>query len=154
MGYDGSDNKNEEINQKKEKENYAMVSEDERKFLLDLEKTLNLPYISTLNVLKEDAVGYIAKDGHIIGLGIKRAGLKHIPPSIQNLEHLRILDLRNNKISGLPSNFKSLGSLEILHLQGNDFSYFPQEMRSLSRLKYLDFSHNKLREVPDFVSSY
>lgn len=88
-----------------------------------------------------------SSDGqHVVGVRLPGVGLiGEVPPNtLGNLNDLRILSLRSNRLSGnLPSDVLSLPSLNYLFLQNNNFS--GDIPTSLSpRLSVLDLSFNSL----------
>ncbi|KAG7940941.1 hypothetical protein I3843_16G012300 [Carya illinoinensis] len=63
--------------------------------------------------------------------------LKSLPPSIQILENLRMLNLESCRLGDV-SAIGTLGKLEILGFCNSDIKELPHEIRNLSQLKLLD----------------
>ncbi|XP_018627886.2 receptor-like protein EIX2 [Nicotiana tomentosiformis] len=73
-----------------------------------------------------------------------------ISPALQELKHLKYLDLSYNRISGgIPDFVGSLSKLEYLNLScvGNDFTKVPSNIGNLSNLNTLDLSYNDFLSV-------
>jgi len=70
---------------------------------------------------------------------------KSVPDSIQNLKHLVVLDLKENKLKKLP-NLDIMVDLTVLDLSKNLFEIFPRHL--LPRLSILDvnFDNNKIEK--------
>lgn len=77
-------------------------------------------------------------------------GLTEIPQEIQFFTGIKVLDLKNNKITFLnPDLFVALTKLEKINLRENLLETIPANWGDrLSHLKYLFISHNRLRELP------
>ncbi|XAR53290.1 Non-specific serine/threonine protein kinase [Bertholletia excelsa] len=76
--------------------------------------------------------------------------------TIGQLNQLRVLSIRSNRLSGvIPSDFSNLKLLRGLYLQNNRFSgEFPQSIPTLTRLNRLDLSSNNFTgSIPFAVNS-
>ncbi|PIA29330.1 hypothetical protein AQUCO_06100091v1 [Aquilegia coerulea] len=69
-----------------------------------------------------------------------------LPPEVENLRNLQMLDISDNKISGeIPSNLGRCLSLVQLYLQGNILNgSIPSSFNSLKVVQKIDLSRNKL----------
>ncbi len=86
------------------------------------------------------------------GLGPIIVGkMNELPPGIERLKELRILNLRNNSMRWLPPEIGQLTLLEELDLGSNYFSSLPWEIGFLTNLKALRLDHNLLKEIPSRV---
>ncbi|KAF5794251.1 putative non-specific serine/threonine protein kinase [Helianthus annuus] len=89
------------------------------------------------------------QDGHVVKLDLRgQASLDkclkgELSPSLQNLKHLRYLDVSMNDFSGsIPEFLGSFQCLEYLNLSGSFYSKaVPHHLGNLSRLQYLDLSN-------------
>ncbi|XP_044755833.1 leucine-rich repeat-containing protein 40-like [Coccinella septempunctata] len=78
--------------------------------------------------------------------------IKTVPPAFcESLHHLKILDLRDNKIEELPSNAGSLQSLIRLDLTNNDLDSLPSSLCLLAHLQNLQLEGNKLKKIRNDV---
>ncbi|XP_042038430.1 putative disease resistance protein RGA1 [Salvia splendens] len=75
---------------------------------------------------------------------------KDLPPSIDNLKHLRFLNLSQSKFRTLPGSICTLWNLQILNLDYCDrLVALPKKLKSLRNLQYLCLLECKsLREMP------
>ena len=69
------------------------------------------------------------------------------PISISSLYSLQFLDLSHNSIGKIPDSIQSLKSLEYLNLEYNDLTEVPKSIGSLTSLKELNLKHNKLTDL-------
>ena len=69
------------------------------------------------------------------------------PISISYLYSLQFLDLSHNSIGKIPDSIQSLKSLEYLNLEYNDLTEVPKSIGSLTSLKELNLKHNKLTNL-------
>jgi Leucine-rich repeat (LRR) protein len=53
-------------------------------------------------------------------LVLSHLGMKEVPPLIENIKHLKYLDLSNNEMKALPNSVTSLVNLQVLKLNGCD----------------------------------
>ncbi|MFX0133463.1 MAG: leucine-rich repeat domain-containing protein, partial [Candidatus Hodarchaeota archaeon] len=151
-------------------QNRAMKIE-ENKVLGDFEKLLGRKIPAGVSIKKIDGYNirtrFIAKNGHITGLGIwairlttlpkslgnlkslkrlwlKNCDFKNLPESIGNLESLQELDLYYDKLTTLPESFGKLKSLQNLNLKENKLTMLPKSFENLKSLKKLDLEKNRL----------
>ena len=85
--------------------------------------------------------------GHVTQLYLINNGLDGaIPPTLVNLDHLRIVSLTENRLSGvLPDELGGLSRLEELNLQNNELSgSVPRSFGNLGALRFLSLGGNRL----------
>lgn len=70
---------------------------------------------------------------------------------ISQIDGLKNLNLRKNKIGPLPDCLQALTSLESLNLGSNYIGTIPEWIRGLRQLTYLNLGVNELRELPAFL---
>ncbi|MHA1821994.1 MAG: leucine-rich repeat domain-containing protein [Promethearchaeota archaeon] len=136
-------------------------------FLRDLEDYIRkigkkAKVIPLLDQFNRKAFGFTQKDGHIIELSLFNKGLKAskdnskyktIPESIENLKHLKVLNLWMNELDSLPDTIGGLESLEVLDLDTNKLSKLPDSIGSLKNLRVLDLDTNQLKTLPSTISN-
>nr|GLL30471.1 putative disease resistance RPP13-like protein 1 [Ipomoea trifida] len=87
-------------------------------------------------------------------LGLHSCMLPKLPKEIENLIHLRYIDLSWSKIVELPDSICSLDNLEYLNLQGcKCLSRLPEGIGNLHELRKIDLSWSKIVELPDSICS-
>ncbi len=101
---------------------------------------------------KQTQMGFLSKNNKVIALGFSRCGLKRIPSSIGDLEHLENLYLTENNLNYLPSSIGTLTSLKKLDLSDNHLIELPVEIGNLKNLKELLLNHNLLQKLPESIS--
>lgn len=74
--------------------------------------------------------------------------LDTIPSNIGELDAMRILNLKNNKISTLPEEIGELQNLEKLILESNRLNTFPENIGNLKKLEILYAHHNQITSLP------
>ncbi len=67
----------------------------------------------------------MARNGHVIALRITETLLQAIPPSIQHLTGLQVLDLSHNRLTSLPPELAQLRNLKTLDLSMNELTTKP-----------------------------
>jgi leucine-rich repeat protein SHOC2 len=72
----------------------------------------------------------------------------------RRLKRLKMLDLRENKISELPTIIADLQCLSILLLSSNQLKAVPEEIGQCSQLTQLDLQHNELERLPDSIGYF
>ncbi|XP_066259924.1 leucine-rich repeat-containing protein 40-like isoform X1 [Euwallacea similis] len=79
--------------------------------------------------------------------------IKEIPPEMcDNMPHLKVLDLRDNKIDTLPKELTKLMHLNKLDVTNNDLTKIPAALSLLPHLQSLKIEGNKLKYIrPDIV---
>ena len=74
-----------------------------------------------------------------------------LPPSINCMKSLTVLDLSRHRLDALPSTFADLHHLIDISLSSNKFSSFPRVLLSLIGLKRLKMANNTITELPDEI---
>jgi len=100
----------------------------------------DLPYLEVLDLDLDDWSRFVFPTYNYI---------ETISPEISKLSRLRILNLRQNRISKLPAEIGDLESLEELRLGGNQISSLPPTFGNLSRLVELYLRSNNLTRLPN-----
>lgn len=67
------------------------------------------------------------------------------------LNHVKYLDIENNRISKLPTELEFLPNLEELYAPYNRISTLPTTFYSLKNLRIIGFADNKFRSIPDQI---
>ena len=75
--------------------------------------------------------------------------LTSISKNIINLENLRFLNLKYNKLTNLPNELFELKYLDTLILDNNKLKKIPDKINKLTNLKYLYLSKNKINTIPN-----
>lgn len=71
-------------------------------------------------------------------------GLNRVPEEVRQFKNMRILNLRDNRLSTLPPWLVELSRIEKLDLADNYFFQLPAEVYGLPQLKVIDMSGNPL----------
>ncbi len=74
--------------------------------------------------------------------------LDTLPANIGELDALKTLNLKNNKISTLPEEISDLDNLEKLILESNRLKSFPESIGTLKNLEILYAHHNQITSLP------
>ncbi|MEH1829656.1 MAG: COR domain-containing protein, partial [Nostoc sp.] len=77
--------------------------------------------------------------------------LTTLPETIDRLQQLTSLNLRNNQITTLPEAFAHLPQLTYLDLSRNQLTTLPETIDRLQQLTYLDLSRNQLTTLPETI---
>ncbi|KAM0031124.1 putative leucine-rich repeat-containing, plant-type, leucine-rich repeat domain superfamily [Helianthus debilis subsp. tardiflorus] len=138
----------------------------ERRSLLVFKQTLTdtsnlLSTWSGVECCHWQGIGCDRLNGHVVKLDLRslnfsRRLVGRLSPSLQNLKHLRYLDLSVNQFLGsIPEFIGSFKHLEYLNLTHSGLSgVVPHHLGNLSRLQYLDLSHGPLMDDLDRRISY
>ena len=84
-------------------------------------------------------------------LDLSSLGLRLIPESLRDLDHLEVLNLYSNAISEIPAWIGELSSLVALNVRINRLVELPKEIGLLRNLNILLLDSNKLRSLPEAV---
>jgi hypothetical protein len=84
-------------------------------------------------------------------LSLAGLGLESLPPSLQSLTELRVLDLSSNRLTQLPSWLGQLTTLETLLLRANRLVALPQSLAELVHLTRIDLADNRFVEIPRWL---
>ncbi|XP_011031339.1 PREDICTED: putative disease resistance protein RGA3 isoform X1 [Populus euphratica] len=72
-------------------------------------------------------------------LVLSHLGIEEVSPLIENIKHLKYLDLSNNEMEALPNSVTSLVNLQVLKLNGCDnLEELPRDIIKLINLRHLD----------------
>lgn len=83
---------------------------------------------------------------------MRLANLSHLGGSVfqmPNFKSLKLVDVRNNRLTELPSEMCNLAHLTTLKVDYNYLAALPFSIGSLAELQYLSASQNRLIELPD-----
>jgi Leucine-rich repeat (LRR) protein len=95
-------------------------------------------------IIRANIAAAAQNGGHLYLAGL---GLRELPAEVLAMQHLRVLDLRDNFLEALPSALAKYASLKQLNLSGNRFVEIPPVIRELRALEKLDVSANQIRSV-------
>ncbi|BDS11263.1 SMI1/KNR4 family protein [Aureispira anguillae] len=79
-------------------------------------------------------------------LDLRGLGLKLLSPKIENLVHLKLLNINSNHLENLPKELFALSNLEQLYLSSNRLKKIPPEIKELKKLKSLSINGNLLNK--------
>uniref|UniRef100_A0A914HYP4 Disease resistance R13L4/SHOC-2-like LRR domain-containing protein n=1 Tax=Globodera rostochiensis TaxID=31243 RepID=A0A914HYP4_GLORO len=79
--------------------------------------------------------------------------IKSVSAEIRRLRRLKMMDLRENKITELPATIAELQCLSILLLSSNQLKRIPDEIGQCVQLTQLDLQHNELESLPESIGS-
>ncbi|XP_031495124.1 probable inactive receptor kinase At5g67200 [Nymphaea colorata] len=126
-----------------------------KKFKLEVDRHSTLNFSTKVPFCKWEGVE--CDKGRVVRLVLESKSLTGVfaPGSLDRLDQLRVLSLKQNSLSGSIPDLSRLTNLKTLFLCYNAFSGpFPPSLFSLHRLRVLDLSYNKLSGVipPDITS--
>lgn len=84
----------------------------------------------------------------IYSLHLNDAEVSELSVKIGDLQHLRLLELKNNNMQYLPASISKLLKLREINASNNLLVSIPSEIGDLSGLEILDVSHNYIKELP------
>ena len=138
---------------KVKKEVVQVLSENDKKVLLFLEKKLNREFINTKDIYTSGKDPcYSAKGKYITGIRIFSL-LEDFPEIICKLKNLEGLDLSHNDITKIPNSIGQLKRLKKLSLSHNKLKTLPENMGNLKKLTKLYLSNNKIRSYPEAINN-
>ncbi|VDK40104.1 unnamed protein product [Taenia asiatica] len=79
------------------------------------------------------------------------SSFQRVPPSIQELRKLKVLDLAGNRLDCLPTEIGNLTELQHLILQSNRLTVLPSSIGCLQNLTYLAIGENDLQSLPPAI---
>jgi hypothetical protein len=88
-------------------------------------------------------------DSNTIALDLSYQKLDMLPNEVFQHAQLKILSLRNNKITHLSDSIGLLTQLQCLDLGNNQLKQLPTEFGKLTQLKYLNLNNNQLQDLPN-----
>ena len=133
---------------------YARVSSWGRSFLIDtLGNEYRVAY-SPRNEYGDTILAHLGTsymDTSILAVDLRRKHLDKFPIEIIKYRNLRVLILNgeedSNNLNTLPSSINKLEKLESIHLKDCQLDSLPEKVFSTMILKYLDISFNPLKDV-------
>ncbi|MHA1734103.1 MAG: leucine-rich repeat domain-containing protein [Promethearchaeota archaeon] len=136
-----------------ESNQHASISQKEASIISLLEFIIekNIP---EKKKLKENDLGYVQANGHVVSLSLFDSNLTLLPAAISHLAELKILNLKKNNLCKLPINFPKLRKLQKLTLRWNKFTEVPPELAQLTNLSIIDLYRNSISKYPDWLSKH
>lgn len=142
-------------------------------------KTMDLNYLlldgDTIQKHLEDVCAHSRPDG-VDTMLLNHNAMLALPPAVDRFQHLRVLDISNNRLThvpdfvarlplttlvaknnliddeGFPKEFGHAAQLKVLNISGNRLSHFPKQLLSVTALEYLYMGSNNLVEIPKDVN--
>lgn len=98
--------------------------------------------------------GFSIKDQSISSLNLINSKMTLLPPEIENITKLEILDLRYNNLFTFSSwNYKK-NIIRILFLCHNDFPEIPPIIEIFQNIEELTLAENQIMEIPPFLKKF
>ncbi len=94
-----------------------------------------------------------AKEKQLEELDLSNAKITQIPDEVLELTHLKILNLKWNKIQKSLAHIVFFSNLTWLDLSNNQLSTLPDSFSNLSNLTWLDLSNNRLSTLPESITN-
>lgn len=110
--------------------------------------TVSLPPENLIKVLSADR-DYLQ---HLRFLELSQNKISNLPDDIYNLQQLEYLSLSQNNLFRIPAGICNLKNLKFLNLSENNLSYLPDDICNLRNLIYLNTSRNCLFSLPENLS--
>ena len=86
-------------------------------------------------------------------LSLRNNKLSIVSDSIGYLNKLISLNLANNNVTTLPRGIINLKLLKYLNIAGNNLNYFPNELCQLSNLRTLDLEKTNISDIPECITT-
>ncbi|XP_066361098.1 disease resistance protein Pik-1-like [Miscanthus floridulus] len=117
----------------------------------DLVDMCDLPCLTCLS-LKGTLINLLPKQldqlKHLKILNVSNTGILCVPNEIGELLHLETLDISNTMVTEVPREIGRLRHLKTLDLRNSSFSKLPSEIGDLGELETIDISNTMVEEVP------
>lgn len=142
-------------------------------------KTMDLNYLlldgDTIHKHLEDVCARGRPDG-VDTMLLNHNAMVALPPAVDQFQHLRVLDISNNRLTGVPGfvarlplttliaknnlidddgfpkEFAHAAHMKVLNVSGNRLSHFPEQLLAVTTLEYLYMGSNRLVEIPRDVN--
>ncbi len=88
---------------------------------------------------------------NLVNLKLRDTQISKLPDGIVNLKKLATLDLTGSSLSALPEDIGKLANLETLWLRGTPVSKLPESIGNLKNLKSLNLRNTQLSSLPESV---
>ena len=120
-------------------------------------EVLDLRYCG-LNVLPDmlgemENLKVLSLGNHSASIAGASNNFSELPNSVENLQNLQSLNLRNSEIRILPAAFGKLESLKLLNLEYSKIGVLPYSVGTLTNLQSLDLSSTKISVLPDSIGN-
>src|SRR5579859_6793947 len=102
--------------------------------------------------LYEKGIGFTIEDQTVTVLSLRYCGLTMLPEALDQLAHLRFLDITGNKLSTLPASFASLIHLKKFAGDDNQLYELPEGLERLTQLEEIHLDRNRLTTLPESLS--
>lgn len=122
---------------------FFQLSSGSAQFLSDAQLDTAYVYTSVEEAMKNP------EDVFILRLKVKRG---EIPPQINDLPYLHILEMKRGKITSLPEDFKRLEYLISVDLTRNELESFPPVLLEMPQLEVLRMGKNPINRVPEEIT--
>jgi len=86
-------------------------------------------------------------------LVLSNQNLTTFPPVLDQLTHLKHLDMSGNKLTSIPKEIGLLSRLENFNLDHNSLQSLPSEIAKLTHLKSLNLSNNAFKTLPSEIEA-
>jgi len=142
-------------------------------------RTLDLNYLMLNRETVNEQLEKVCKGGRPDGVDtmlLNHNVMLALPPVLDRFQHLRVLDISNNRLTqmpgfvarlplstliaknnlidddGFPKEFAHAAHLRVLNSSGNRLSHFPKQLLDVGTLEYLYMGSNNLVEIPKDVN--
>ena len=90
---------------------------------------------------------------NVVELSLKEFELKALLNSIDNLGHLRKMNLESNYLTNLPESIGNLSVLQKLNLSQNNLKTLPASIGDMNSLQELDLGTNNINKLPESLGN-